>query len=566
MSKYDLSVLVPSRNEMFLKNTIDSILETIEANTEIIAVLDGEWPTEPIPDHPRVTLIKLGKSIGQRAATNLACKLSSAKYVMKCDAHCKFGKGFDRIMIEDMQPDWTMVLAMHNLHAFDWVCECGHRRYQGPTAPCEKCGKEMTREMLWREKPSPYTTAMRFDSDLKFQYWSEYKKRQSGDLVETMSLLGACWMLTRERYWELNICDESWGSWGNQGTEVSAKTHLSGGKVICSKKTWFAHLFRTQGGDFGFPYQISGRQVDHARKSSRHMFYNNTFEKQIHPLSWLLEKFKPIPGWHDESGKERLQSVMEAGDQFYRKQKSNIPIETSQIESPEPVSSLGVLSKSIVYYTDNRLKIAIANRCRKNLLQVGLPIVNVSLKPMNGDFGQNIYLPLERGHLTMFKQILAGLEASTADIVFLCEHDVLYHPSHFDFIPPKKDVYYYNVAVWKVDWETGQALKVDDCRQTSGLCAYRELLVDHYRKRVALVEANGYSNAMGFEPGTHNRKERVDDFKSETWQSAYPNIDIRHDNNLTPTRWKKEQFRNQKFTQGWTEGKIELWGMMNAIR
>ena len=50
----------------------------------------------------------------------------------------------------------------------------------------------------------------------------------------------------------------------------------------------------------------------------------------------------------------------------------------------------------------------------------------------------------------MFKQILAGLEALDTDIVFFCEHDVLYYPSHFDFRPLKKDVIYYNTNVWKV--------------------------------------------------------------------------------------------------------------------
>ena len=58
---------------------------------------------------------------------------------------------------------------------------------------------------------------------------------------------------------------------------------------------------------------------------------------------------------------------------------------------------------------------------------------------------------------------------------------------------------------------------------------------------------------MGFEPGTNNRAERVDDYKSEVWMSKVPNIDIRHDMNLTQTRWNKEQFRNQRYTKGWTE-------------
>jgi glycosyltransferase involved in cell wall biosynthesis len=37
MKMCDLSIVIPSRNEMFLKRTIDDILEHSEANTEIIA-------------------------------------------------------------------------------------------------------------------------------------------------------------------------------------------------------------------------------------------------------------------------------------------------------------------------------------------------------------------------------------------------------------------------------------------------------------------------------------------------------------------------------------------------
>ena len=160
----------------------------------------------------------------------------------------------------------------------------------------------------------------------------------------------------------------------------------------------------------------------------------------------------------------------------------------------------------------------------------------------------------------MFKQILAGLEALDTDIVFFCEHDVLYHPSHFEFIPPTNNTYYYNTNVWKVDVKTGNCLHYD-CQQTSGLCADRELLLRHYRERVRRVEAEGFTRRMGFEPGTHNRKERVDDYKAESWRSECPNVDIRHDKNLTPNRWRKEQFRNQRYTKGWTEAdEIPGWG------
>jgi len=293
----ELSILIPARNEMFLARTIQDILENIEADTEIIAVLDGEWAAPPIPDNDRLTLIYHSESIGQRAATNEAARYSRGKWLMKCDAHCSFGKGFDRILLEDVQPDMTIVPMMYNLHVFDWVCENGHRRYQGRSGPCTQCGGDTRREIVWRAKKNPETTAMRFDRDLHFQYWPEYKARQSGDMVETMSILGACFMLSRERYFALDICDEGHGSWGQQGTEVACKTWLSGGRLIVDNRTWFAHMFRTQGGDFGFPYPNPGKQVERAREYSRDLWLNDKWEKAEYPLSWLIDKFAPVPGW-----------------------------------------------------------------------------------------------------------------------------------------------------------------------------------------------------------------------------------------------------------------------------
>src|SRR3990167_7673261 len=99
MSAKDLSILIPARNEEFLSKTIEDIIANAEADTEVIAVLDGAWVNPPIVQHPRVNIIYLPISIGQRAATNLACRLSSAKYIMKVDAHCSFDKGFDKKLI-----------------------------------------------------------------------------------------------------------------------------------------------------------------------------------------------------------------------------------------------------------------------------------------------------------------------------------------------------------------------------------------------------------------------------------------------------------------------------------
>jgi hypothetical protein len=308
MAKYDLSILIPARNEMFLSKTVDDILSNIEGNTEILVGLDGCWADPPVKEDSRVTIIHHSESIGQRAITNELATLSKAKYLIKCDAHCAFDKGFDVKMMAEMQDNWTMVPVMRNLHAFDWVCPDGHRRYQSPSGPCTECGKPTTRDVVWIAKTNPQSVSYCFDQEPHFQYFREFKKRpefikefDEKNLTETMSLQGSFFMLTRDKYWELNISDESLGSWGSQGIEVACKTWLSGGRVVVNHKTWYAHMFRTQGGDFGFPYEQSGRKVELAKHTVRELFFDNKWEKQIYPLSWLLEKFWPVPGWTEEA-------------------------------------------------------------------------------------------------------------------------------------------------------------------------------------------------------------------------------------------------------------------------
>lgn len=294
---YDLSILIPARNEMFLERTIADIFEHIEGNTEVVAVLDGELPNNPIPDNPRLQIILHSKSIGQRAATNEAAKLSNSKYLMKVDAHCAFDQGFDVKMMRLMQDDMVMLPVMRNLHAFDWVCEDGHRRYQSPSGPCKECGKPTQMDVVWIAKTNPQSLAYRFDTNMHFQYWQVFGKKQTGELTETMSIQGSCFMVTRNKYFELDLCSEEFNSWGQQGVEVACKAWLSGARVLVNRTTWYAHMFRTQGGDFGFPYELRQSTVDQNRDLSKELFRDNKWPKAIHSFEWLIRKFNP-PEWN----------------------------------------------------------------------------------------------------------------------------------------------------------------------------------------------------------------------------------------------------------------------------
>ncbi len=304
-----LSILIPARNEMFLTRTIEDILQNSEAETEIIAVLDGAWADPPIPQNERVNVIYVPEAIGQRSGTNLAAKLAQGKYVIKCDAHCAFDKGFDRKMIEFMEKvgdDVTAVPVMKNLHAFSWNCrDCNWKKYQGPTPPkCERCGgTNLRRKMIWQPRSGINSTSYCFDAEPHFQYHEAYKHteqyikdKKEKRCTETMSLQGSFFMMTREQYQKFAEGRDELGSWGNEGLEIACKTWLSGGRCLVNHDTWYAHLFRTQGGDFSFPYPQGGREVSRTKHRVKDLFWNKEWKYQIHPVSWLVRKFMPIEG------------------------------------------------------------------------------------------------------------------------------------------------------------------------------------------------------------------------------------------------------------------------------
>ncbi len=189
----------------------------------------------------------------------------------------------------------------------------------------------------------------------------------------------------------------------------------------------------------------------------------------------------------------------------------------------------------IIYYTDNRLDDNILNLCREYILASGLNIVSSSLKAI--DFGDNKVFNGKRGYLTLFQQIVDCLERSKAQAVFFCEHDVLYHRSHFDFEPGTTDIYYYNDNVWK--WNGKEAVKYTS-RWLSQLCCGREMVLEHYKRKIKL-EKQGIKKR--FEPGT---RKGIDNYKTELWGSEYPNCDLRHGKNLTGVkRFKIKEFRSE---------------------
>jgi len=221
--------------------------------------------------------------------------------------------------------------------------------------------------------------------------------------------------------------------------------------------------------------------------------------------------------------------------------------------------------KSVIYYTDNRLGEPIFSTVQKYILEAELPIVSVSLKtPIN--FGHNVVVQGERSYPTYIKQIRTALETSTADHVFFCEHDVLYPKSHFDFTPPKDNIYYYNENVWRWMFGSKKAIQHDRMLPLSCMCVNRLFALEHYRLREKHIEKVGldkfrsreprWARLWGYEPGTKKKRRggfSDDDF--DTWHSELPVIDIRHNKTFSKPKVTLDSFKH--IPKAWREIKVE---------
>lgn len=559
-----LAIAIPARNEKYLQRTVDDILSQARGEIEVYPIIDGwdeafcrknnlPWPmklTQENTGDSRVKVIRPDKPVGQRGGTNLVARSTAAGYFMKADAHCAFDAGFDvklkeKCGYQDTVMPWFFVMdCEENL----WLCpKCRERTVETPDQKrrCPLCLMEIpSAECSATPNPDFWTPKRNRGLDYLYisnapglvhrsQYWSEYARRpearqavREGGLVETMSGQGACWLNQRERFLELGGLDEAHGSWGQVGTEMACKSWLSGGRYLIHKGTWFAHWWRGHG---GWPYHITETQMTAARDYSREFWRNGQWPLQRRPLSWLVRKFWPVPSWAETAVREL--------DATCRR-------------------------KVIVYYTDNSLPPDLEKRVQFQLRQSAgfIPIVCVSQKPL--DFGDiKIWVgDIGRSHLSMYRQLLAGVEAAPGDTIYLAEHDVLYHPDHFGITLHTDDKFCYNTNII-YGHLAGKSIhtytKTAQPRYTlSQLFAGRDILLSAFRERVRILEL-GLEIPRGIpgmcEPGVNEAvyqarlreqskaQNRPDLGPLTLWQSdgfilPYPNVDLRHGGNLTGGR------------------------------
>jgi len=285
-----LSIIIPSRSEPYLHKTTLDILKKAKGDIEIIIILDGYWEkAELIVNDKRVRYIHYSTPKGMRNAINMGVEVAKGEYILKCDAHVMFAEGFDTQLVADHQPYWVVVPRRYALDPVKW-------------------------EIIPNPKyPIDY---MYLDSELHGVEWRE--KNQITDTLpkidELMSSQGSCWFMTKAYYKMLRLLDEEkYGMFWNEFQEIGLKTWTYQGKVMVNKNTFYSHWHKTETRGYSLDRADHEKAIAQVEKWKTNMAW---LEQQRHPLSWLINRFWPVPTW-DKSYADK--SIIDEEVMFWKK-------------------------------------------------------------------------------------------------------------------------------------------------------------------------------------------------------------------------------------------------------
>lgn len=276
------SIVIPSRNERFLVKTVKDLLAKHGNNIEIIVVLEGYWEHD-LPNDPRVLHIHHGEPLGMRQSINDAVAIASGEYILKIDGHCMVSEKMADDLAADCGDTDVFIPRRKRLDPELWtLCDTNkidvdYEYVAAPTNPNDWGGK-----------------------GLNGKIWDDRSKERKHVLIdENMSFQGSCWFMKKSYFHFLELMDQgSYGPFWNEAQEIGLKAWLSGGRVMTSKKAWYAHLHK--GKKFGRGYRLNETWLQKgSAKTMEWLTFGKAWHKQTIPLQDLIEKFAPVPTWHD---------------------------------------------------------------------------------------------------------------------------------------------------------------------------------------------------------------------------------------------------------------------------
>jgi hypothetical protein len=217
--------------------------------------------------------------MGMRAGINAAAAIAKGEYLMKCDAHCMFAEGFDEVLKADIEDNWVVIPRRHSLDAETWTAH-----------------KEPIDAMhyFW-----PYEHPD--DLGLHGRPWMQRSRDRKDILIdEDVTFQGSCWFMDRKHWDRVGPLQEyGYETFMGEPQEIGFKTQLGPwhGAIMRNKKTWYAHLHK--GKQYGRMYKMSQSERVRGNAYSFDFWWNNRWDKRVHDLEWLIDRFWPHPGWPD---------------------------------------------------------------------------------------------------------------------------------------------------------------------------------------------------------------------------------------------------------------------------
>ena len=287
MSRGKVSVIIPARVEPYIRETLDALLSNAEGDIEVILVLDGVVPDYELPDDKRIRIYRNKKVQGMRPSVNAAVDVAKGKYIMKMDAHCDIGEGWDTILKADCEDNWVVI----------------PRRYWFDATTWSRTSPEPVDAMCYL-----YPFLQVYKPRLTARTWTEYAALHADEMVvEDISYQGSAYFMHREHWHRIGGMDykDGYGTFGEEPQEIGLKTQLGPweGKVMRNKNTWYAHWSKPFSHWIIDP-KVAGRvptkEFWHSNSWSFDHWWFNRWEKQAHEIEWLIDRFPLMPGWPED--------------------------------------------------------------------------------------------------------------------------------------------------------------------------------------------------------------------------------------------------------------------------
>lgn len=267
-----VSIIIPSKDERFLNNTINDVLSNATGEIEIFPILDGWTKEVERIDDDRVKYIVLPNNgeMQKRQGINAAISIAKGKYVMALDAHCMVAKGFDEVLSKDCEDNWIVIPRRYKLEPETWTT-----RTDVPAIDYEYWMLDAYNKRYLK----PYG-------------WSR-PERKDVMIDDTLTFQGSCWFMQKKYFQRMGFMKvEGYTGWGQEDVELTMETWTTGGRVVVNKNTWYAHLFK--GKIYGrMYYEIPGQH-----NKSREYTYNYWCVERKDDFMKVLKKFAPIPNWN----------------------------------------------------------------------------------------------------------------------------------------------------------------------------------------------------------------------------------------------------------------------------